>query len=122
MFEGGCHCGRIRFEVETEARVLLECDCSMCSKKGNLHLIVEAEQFRLLRGQGSLSEYHFGTGVAKHLFCSHCGIHPYYVPRSHPEGFSVNFRCLDNYQELRAEFTIEPFAGSRWEENIHSIR
>ncbi|MFP7723038.1 GFA family protein [Lysobacter sp. A3-1-A15] len=94
--QGGCHCGRVRFEVEVPARpTLLDCTCSICRKTGYLHLIVGAPRFRLLQGQDALAEYRFNTGVARHLFCRHCGIKSYYVPRSHPDAISVNARCLD---------------------------
>ena len=93
---GGCHCRRVRFEVDAPASPeVLECNCSICTMTGFLHLIVPASRFRLLSGAGDLAEYTFNTGAAKHLFCRHCGIKSFYVPRSHPEGFSVNGRCLD---------------------------
>ena len=93
---GGCHCGRVRFEVEADAEPEVEdCNCSICSKTGFLHLIVPAARFRLLRGAEVLTSYQFNTGTARHLFCSVCGIKSFYVPRSHPDGFSVNVRCLD---------------------------
>lgn len=93
---GGCHCGRVRFEVLAPAVIeVTDCNCSICSKAGFLHLIVPADRFRLLGGADALSEYRFNTGTARHLFCSVCGIKSYYVPRSHPDGFSVNARCLD---------------------------
>ena len=94
---GGCHCGRVRFEVSAPAHLeVLECDCSMCSASGFLHLIVPAESFRLLKGAEALTTYTFNTDVAKHLFCSTCGVKSFYVPRSHPDGFSVNARCIDS--------------------------
>ena len=93
---GGCHCGRVRFEVQAPAQLgVTDCNCSMCSKAGFLHLIVPAARFRLLRGESSLTTYQFNTGTARHLFCNVCGIKSFYVPRSHPDGFSVNARCLD---------------------------
>jgi hypothetical protein len=93
---GGCHCGRVRFEVRAPAEIeVMDCNCSICSKAGFLHLIVPSAQFSLLSGAGALSDYQFNTGTAHHLFCSVCGIKSYYVPRSHPNGFSVNARCLD---------------------------
>ena len=93
---GGCHCGRVRFEVQADAALeVQECNCSICSKAGFLHLIVPAARFRLLRGTEVLTSYQFNTGTARHLFCSVCGIKSFYVPRSHPDGFSVNARCLD---------------------------
>jgi hypothetical protein len=96
MHAGGCHCGRVRFEVEAPATIEVDqCSCSMCSMSAYLHLIVPAERFRLLSGRESLATYTFNTGTAKHLFCSACGVKSFYVPRSHPDGFSVNARCLD---------------------------
>lgn len=111
---GGCHCGRVRFEVLAPARVeVSDCNCSMCSKSGYLHLIVRAGQFKLLSGQDVLSTYTFNTGTAKHLFCSVCGIKSFYVPRSHPDGFSINARCLD--PGTLQEMTVRPFDGQEWE-------
>jgi hypothetical protein len=93
---GGCHCGRVRFEVMAPARIdVTDCNCSMCAKTGYLHLIVPKDRFRLVSGEDALAAYQFNTGVAKHLFCSVCGIKSFYVPRSHPDAFSVNVRCLD---------------------------
>ena len=93
---GGCHCGRVRFEVDASADVeALDCNCSICRMTGFLHLIVPAARFRLLSGRDDISEYTFNTGAAKHLFCRHCGIKSFYVPRSHPDVIDVNVRCLD---------------------------
>ena len=93
---GGCHCGAVRFEVEAPAAIEVhECNCSICEKLGYLHLIVPRSAFTLLQGDDALSTYRFNTGVAEHLFCRHCGVKSFYVPRSHPDGYSVNARCLD---------------------------
>lgn len=93
---GGCHCGRVRFEVDAPARLqALQCHCSICRMNGFLHLIVPAVRFRLLQGAEHLAEYTFHTGTAKHRFCRVCGIKSFYVPRSHPDGIDVNVHCLD---------------------------
>jgi hypothetical protein len=93
---GGCHCGRVRFEVDAPGRIeALQCNCSICRMTGFLHLIVAAGRFRLVQGAESLSEYTFNTGVAKHRFCRVCGIKSFYVPRSNPDGIDVNVHCLD---------------------------
>jgi len=93
---GGCHCRRVRFEVDApDALEVLDCNCSICRMSGFLHLIVPASRFRLLSGAGDLVEYTFNTGAARHLFCRHCGIKSFYVPRSHPDGVDINARCLD---------------------------
>ena len=93
---GGCHCRRVRFEVDAPARPFVqECNCSICRMTGFLHLIVPASRFRLTSGKDDLLEYRFNTGTARHLFCRHCGVKSFYVPRSHPHGYSINLRCLD---------------------------
>lgn len=93
---GGCHCGAVRFELLAPAQAeVSECNCSMCRKAGYLHLIVRGDRFQLLSGQDVLTTYEFNTRTAKHFFCSRCGVKAFYVPRSHPDGFSVNARCLD---------------------------
>ena len=113
---GGCHCGRIRFEVEAPADLSLsDCNCSVCSMVGYQHLIVPKSRFRLLDGEDALTTYTFNTGVARHYFCNHCGVKSFYVPRSHPEGISVNARCLDPGTVNSAKLT--PFDGRHWEQN-----
>lgn len=93
---GGCHCGRVQFEVYLPTKpTVVECRCSICVKSGYLHLIVHQSRFRLLEGAEVLTTYTFNTGIAKHLFCRVCGIKSFYVPRSHPDSYSVNARCID---------------------------
>ena len=117
---GGCHCGRVRFEVTAPARLQVsDCNCSICSKSGYLHLIVPKSRFRLLSGQDWLTTYEFNTRTAKHLFCSACGIKSFYVPRSHPDGYSVNFRCLDA-EEFASIMTTE-FDGKHWEQHAGEL-
>jgi hypothetical protein len=112
--EGGCHCGRVRFRVTADLDSVTVCNCSICTKKGILHLIVPREKFEQLSGQDDLTTYTFNTGVAKHTFCSHCGIHPFYVPRSDPDKIDVNARCLDGI-DLSA-LKLKYFDGRNWEE------
>jgi len=111
---GGCHCGEVRFEVRAPADLdVLDCNCSMCSASAYLHLIVPAADFRLLAGADCLTEYRFGTRTARHLFCRRCGVKSFYVPRSHPDGYSINARCLD--PAAIASMRIRPFDGRHWE-------
>ena len=120
VHKGGCHCGKIRFEVKAPSDLSLdECNCSICNMVGYQHLIVPRSDFRLLQGEDQLSAYEFNTGVAKHYFCSHCGVKSFYVPRSHPEGISVNGRCLD--QDTVNSVTLTPFDGQNWEESRHKV-
>lgn len=112
---GGCHCGAVTFEVLTPGEIeVLECNCSMCSKSGYQHLIVERERFRLLAGEDKLTTYTFNTGTARHHFCSVCGVKSFYVPRSHPEGYSVNARCLEDGAVSVTHAGL--FDGKHWEE------
>jgi hypothetical protein len=118
---GGCHCGAVAFEVEAPARLRVQdCNCSICAMTGFRHLIVPASRFHLLRGNDDLAEYRFNTGTARHLFCRHCGIKSFYVPRSNPDGFSVNVRCLD--PATISEVVVEPFDGRHWEQSAASLR
>lgn len=119
--KGSCHCGAVQYEVDADEDLqVTECNCSICSRSGYLHLIVDKEQFRLLSGGDNLTEYTFDTHEAKHLFCKTCGIKSFYVPRSHPDGYSVNVRCLDE-ATIRA-MHIEQFDGRHWEDNIEKLR
>jgi hypothetical protein len=113
---GGCHCGRVRFEIDIPGEIVVHrCNCSICKKSGYLHLIVDASRFFLLAGEENLVDYRFHTGVARHLFCGTCGIKSFYVPRSHPEAFSVNLNCIDLPPETAV--TIEDFDGLNWSES-----
>jgi hypothetical protein len=117
---GGCHCGAVIYEVTVSRQLLVhECNCSICSKSGYLHLIVPAKDFRLLSGKDQLSEYRFNTGMARHLFCSQCGIKSFYVPRSNPDGYSVNVNCLD--LPGKVVITVEEFDGQNWELNAGAL-
>ncbi len=121
VHRGGCHCGAVRFEVDAPADIeALECNCSMCTMTAFLHLIVPAGRFRLLAGAGALATYTFNTGTARHLFCGRCGVKSFYVPRSHPDGFSVNVRCLAR-DSIRS-VTTRLFDDSRREESAAALR
>ena len=119
-YSGGCHCGAVRFTVAVDKHEASDCNCSICKKKGFLHLIVPPERFTLLSGEDVLTTYTFNTGTAKHTFCRICGIHSFYRPRSHPDQFDVNVRCLDS--DAVSQFQILPFDGVNWEQNVHLLR
>ena len=110
---GGCHCGAVRFtaKMQDPPVLALDCNCSICSMTGFLHVMVPHEDFELVTGRNALASYRFGTGAAEHLFCSHCGVKSFYQPRSHPDAWSVNAHCLDEPVELE----IERFDGRQWE-------
>lgn len=118
---GGCHCGRVRFKVQAPAELRVsECSCSICKMSAYLHLIVAREAFTLVSGDADLVNYEFNSRTAKHYFCRHCGIKSFYVPRSHPDGYSVNVRCLD--PATIESCSVELFDGRNWESNIDSLR
>lgn len=120
VHRGGCHCGRVRFEVDAPADIeATECNCSICSMTAYWHLFVSRRHFRLLAGEDALSTYTFGSGVAQHYFCRHCGVKSFYVPRSHPDGYSVNVRCLEPGSVASVE--LSPFDGRNWERNIGKL-
>ena len=117
-YTGGCHCGRVRFRVTADLTEVSDCNCSMCNKKGYLHVIVPRDDFELLSGADHLLTYTFNTGVAKHHFCRHCGIHSFYVPRSDPDKIDVNARCLDGVDART--LTPTPFDGRHWEDAMRT--
>lgn len=117
---GGYHCGAVRFEVDAPRDLRVQsCNCSICAMTGYLHLLVPAAGFRLLTDPVALVEYRFNTGTARHLFCSRCGIKSFYVPRSHPDGYSVNARCLDH--GTVTSLAVEEFDGRHWEANVGGL-
>ena len=119
IYNGSCHCGAIQFQVEAPEKIkCADCNCSICSKSGYLHLIVPRSKLKLLQGESSITTYSWGTGIAKHTFCKTCGIKPFYIPRSNPDGYDVNVRCLD---PVPVELEIEPFDGKNWEEHAHEL-
>lgn len=115
IYRGSCHCGAVQFEVDAPEQITCQdCNCSMCSKSGYLHLIVPKSKFTLLQGEAALVSYTFDTGVAQHKFCKICGIKSFYIPRSNPDGYDVNVRCLEPQPK---ELIIEPFDGRNWEQH-----
>ena len=119
LYNGSCHCGAVAFEVDAPSPFVAQsCNCSICTKSGFLHLIVAKARFRLLRGEENLATYTFNTGVAKHFFCRSCGMKPFYVPRSNPDGIDVNVHCLD---PVPRDLVVEAFDGQNWEANAAAL-
>jgi hypothetical protein len=117
-YQGGCHCGRVRFRVTGDLAETIECNCSMCTRKGFLHLIVPPDRFQLLQGAEDLTTYQFNTGTAHHRFCRHCGVHPFYTPRSDPDKVDVNVRCLEGVDA--SGLRPRPFDGKNWEQAMEA--
>jgi hypothetical protein len=122
-YQGGCHCQDIRFCIDLPDSIgsmqLTSCNCSICEKTGYIHLIIAKSQFKLQSAWNKLSCYQFNQKIAKHYFCKRCGIKSFYQPRSHPNGISVNVRCLDGFDQLN--ITYSEFDGKNWQKNIHTI-
>lgn len=113
-YPGSCHCGAIKFIAEANETVnVIQCNCSICQKTGDLHLVLPKSKFKLLQGEGNITSYRFNTGVANHTFCKTCGVRPFYTPRSNPDGVSVNVRCFDVQPK---EIKLTNFDGQNWEE------
>jgi hypothetical protein len=118
--EGGCHCGAVRFRLSLPRQVeVRRCTCSICRMTGYQHLTVTRDHFELLAGAEALEAYRFNTGVAQHLFCRHCGIKSFYVPRSHPHAYSVHLGCVD----LPASVAVSwgTFDGANWEDHVEDL-
>ena len=119
-YSGSCHCGAVTFEVEAPEHLeLIECNCSICAQTGFVHLIVDKSQFTVLTGADNLTTYTFNSHQAKHTFCKTCGVKPFYTPRSHPDGISVNFNCLTTAPKSQE---MSAFDGQNWETNIEQLR
>lgn len=119
--KAGCHCGAVRFEFEAPPRMAMTlCNCSICDKTGFQHIFVPHEDLNFLSGKELLQTYTFGSHTAKHTFCSTCGVKPLYQPRSHPDKYSVNLRCIDVGTLIISE--VIEFDGQNWEENISDLQ
>ena len=119
--KGGCHCGAVQFVTTVAKKVkAINCNCSICTMTGYLHLNVPHVKFELVKGETALSEYRFGTGKARHLFCKRCGIKSFYQPRSHPETYSINLNCCENADELEIE--VIDFDGQNWEASMDGLQ
>ncbi|KAJ2078914.1 hypothetical protein H4R24_004146 [Coemansia sp. RSA 988] len=112
---GSCHCKAVTWEIRAPAELSInECDCSICEMIGFLHLIVPKSRFKLLTGGDNMITYTFNTGIAQHYICKTCGVKSFYIPRSNPDGYSINFRCLDRTNV--ADYKIVSCKGLTWEQ------
>ena len=119
---GSCHCGRVTFEVDAPDVLELDrCNCSICVKSGYLHHVVDRDKFRITGGEEHLTRYKFGTGIAEHPFCSHCGIKAFYYPRAYPQGVSVNANCLDE-AKITSMSVTRHFDAKNWEAALDTFR
>jgi len=96
-WDGSCHCGAVQFRIEADITDVYRCDCSLCSMKNALMTSVHKDDFTLVAGEDVLSEYRWNTGVARHFFCSTCGIYPFHRKRAMPDYYGVNVNCLQGF-------------------------
>lgn len=113
IYRGSCHCGRVTFELKANLRVVIECNCSICRRRGALWHGASESSLRITSGEQELQQYQFGTMTAKHYFCRHCGIHPFVRPRLDPARWAVNVRCIDGLELSSLE--VRAFDGENWE-------
>lgn len=114
VHRGACHCHAVEFEFDAPRDVVAwDCNCSICLMKRNVHTIIPGARFRLLKGQDALTTYTFNTHRAKHMFCQHCGVQPFYIPRSNPDGYAITIYCIQ--PGTIGEITIQTFDGQNWE-------
>ena len=110
---GSCHCGRVTFAVQAKLDYVVECNCSICRRRGALwHGALESD-LRILTGEADLALYQFGTNTAKHYFCKHCGIHPFVRPRLDPTRWAFNVLCVDGVDAK--SLPVRHFDGENWE-------
>ena len=120
-YNGSCSCSKVTFEVKTELARISKCNCSICTKKGIIHHVVDQNQFNLMSGKDNLSLYQFGTMRAKHYFCKYCGIHLFNNPRTYPEKVSINVNCLDDFNLEKVLPKVVRFDGKNWEDAFKSL-
>ena len=120
-YHGSCHCKKVEFTITAKIENVVSCNCSICTKKGALHLRVSAEQFKLKKGKEHLSIYQFDTKEARHYFCNVCGIHPFSNPRLAPDMYSINIHCLDDFDFEKNSYNTVKFDGQNWEDAVKKL-
>jgi hypothetical protein len=96
LHHGSCHCGAVQFTVEGSLSEAYTCDCSLCSKKNALMVNVHESRLKILAGEDRLGLYQWNARIAKHYFCTVCGVYPFHRKRSMPDHYGVNLKCLDD--------------------------
>uniref|UniRef100_A0A914BXS1 CENP-V/GFA domain-containing protein n=1 Tax=Acrobeloides nanus TaxID=290746 RepID=A0A914BXS1_9BILA len=119
IHEGSCHCDAVKWTCKAPSIIeAIQCNCSICKKKQNHHFIVAKENFQLLQGEDKLTYYRFNTGVAKHPFCSVCGVQSFYMPRSNPDSVAIMPHCIDS--DTVKEVRYKSYDGQNWEQTIQT--
>jgi hypothetical protein len=128
-YRGSCHCGKIQFEVDADISAgTIKCNCSICTKMRIWSVKVKPEHLRLLQGDGELTDYHFNSNVAHHLFCRHCGVRPFdWVDLTPPRAkyYNISVACLDGLdidELMAAPVTYEDGLNDNWGTRPKEIR
>lgn len=107
LHHGSCHCGAVKFEVETSVTPAARCNCSLCRRRGALMSPgFPASALRILSGEDALTLYQFNSRVAKHYFCKHCGVYPFHQTRTDASKWRVNLGCLDGVDSYALEASV----------------
>lgn len=123
-YHGSCHCGAVRFEVTGDIAEAYTCDCSLCTKKNALMANIHESRLTITAGEEALGLYQWNARIAKHYFCSHCGIYPFHRKRSMPDHFGINLKCLDDFDwaalpvraaEGKGMPVVDPAARDVWQ-------
>ena len=110
-YTGSCHCGSIKFEIDSDLEKIVQCNCSICIKRNAKMIMIPKENFKLLEGSENLSLYQFNTEIAKHFFCKKCGIYTHHNRKSDPNGMGVNLGCIDDVDPMK--FDVIQFDGKK---------
>ena len=110
-YAGSCHCGSIKFEIESDLEKIVQCNCSICIKRNAKMIMIPKDNFKLLEGSENLSLYQFNTEIAKHFFCKKCGIYTHHNRKSDPNGMGVNLGCVEGLDPM--VFDVIQFDGKK---------
>jgi hypothetical protein len=119
VYQGSCHCGRVTFELKAKLGVVMDCNCSICRRRGALWHGASDASLRITSDEKHLRLYQFGTMTAKHYFCGTCGIHPFVRPRLDPSRWGVNVRCIPEVD--LSSLRVIRFDGEHWEDAAKAL-
>ena len=101
-----CHCGKVKLLIETDLKILKQCNCSICKRKNAKMNILPKDAIISISGEENLSTYQFGTNLAKHYFCKKCGIYTHHQRKSDPNGIGVNIGCIDDIDSFQYDADV----------------
>ncbi len=105
-YSASCHCGNVKLTLETDLKIVKQCNCSICKRKNAKMNILPKDAIISISGEENLSTYQFGTNVAKHYFCKNCGIYTHHQRKSDPNGIGVNIGCIDDIDSFQYDADV----------------